>query len=200
MADECINDITISFTPESKPIDADIFDEIDFIGDEREYEGTLESKKTKDYITIKLSTAWGMPEETLQWIADTYKVHIDCNSNTYGIGGNFNTFTPKGSPLCPTHDCRDFTIYHVAGEIICEHPDHNSDFDNGEYFFTDFGMKAKDLADEYYSDWDDPTAKYYEEDKDMKEFFDKCQIQSQGQKLYEKCINEKIEFPEGVAP
>ncbi len=199
MADECINDITISFTLASKPIDEDIFDNIEFIGDEREYEGTLESKKTKDYITIKLSSAWGMPEETLQWVANKYKVNIDCNSNTYGIGGNFATFTPQYM-FRPTHDCRDFTIYHVAGEIICEHESHDSEFDSGEYFFTDFGMKAKDLADEYYADWDDPTAENYEDDKDMKEFFDKCQIQYQGQKLYEKCINEKIEFPEGVAP
>jgi len=95
MADECINEITISITPESKPIDKDIFEEIDYIGDEREYNGVLESKKTNDYIEIKLSSAWGMPEQTLQWIADKYKVSIDCNSNTYGVGGWFETFTPK---------------------------------------------------------------------------------------------------------
>lgn len=76
--------------------------------------------------------------------------------------------------LQPDHDCRDYIIYHVAGEYYCEHESHDSDTNDGVYFFTDFGFKAEDLANEFYPDWNKPQALQYDFDKEMKEFFDEC--------------------------
>ena len=106
----------------------------------------------------------------------------------------------KQQMLSPTHDCREYTVYHVAGEYYCEHKDHNSDFDDGVYFFTILGYTPEAIANYFYEDWNKPDAPEYEFDKDMKEFFDECLRKYQAQYLYDKCINEKIEFPEGVAP
>jgi len=77
-------------------------------------------------------------------------------------------------PLQPDHDCRDYIIYHVAGEYYCEHESHNSDTNNGVYFFTDFNFTSKEVADHYYPDWNKPDNKEYDFDKEMKEFFDQC--------------------------
>jgi len=76
--------------------------------------------------------------------------------------------------LQPHHDCRDYIIYHVAGEYCCEHKSHG--FNDGVYFFTDFGFKAEDVANEFYPDWNKPDNKEYDFDKEMKEFFDQCII------------------------
>lgn len=75
-------------------------------------------------------------------------------------------------PLQPHHDCRDYTVYHVAGEYYCEHESHG--FSDGVYLFTDFGFTPDEVANEFYEDWNKPNAPHHLDDKEMKEFFDQC--------------------------
>ena len=61
-----------------------------------------------------------------------------------------------------THNCNDFTIYLAGGWFQC-------DKCGKEYFFTDLGLKAKDL-EQYYEFWDNPKDVNYENDKEMMEW------------------------------
>jgi hypothetical protein len=76
--------------------------------------------------------------------------------------------------MLPDHNCLDYLVYHVAGEYYCDHKSHASDFDDGVYFFTDFGFTPEDVANNFYEFWNQPGTRDYENDKDMKEFFDEC--------------------------
>ena len=74
----------------------------------------------------------------------------------------------------PDHDCRDYIVYHVAGEYYCDHESHASDFDDGVFFFTDFEFTSEEIVNHFYPDWNNPDGKEYDFDKDMKEYFDEC--------------------------
>ena len=65
------------------------------------------------------------------------------------------------------HNCNDYTIYKAGGYFSCEHC-------GEEYFFTELGLKAKDL-EQYYEYWNNPKDVNYENDKDMMEWLKKCE-------------------------
>lgn len=68
-----------------------------------------------------------------------------------------------------THNCNDHTIYGAAGFFTCEEC-------GKEFFFTDLGLKAKDL-EQYYEFWNNPEDPNYENDKEMMEYLRKKELE-----------------------
>ena len=97
------------------------------------------------------------------------------------------------------HKCKNFWFNVAGGEVCC-------DLCGEEYFFTDLGITAYEIIHAGGYDTIDETG-IPEHDQGMIKFFVECEQeylerkrQDQSQLLYEKCINEKLEFPQGVAP